>query len=69
MHLDLDKNDLISLVKGSQPNFSVMIHPSVQKYGNESPYRGWEWDNHRLKECNEDELLNIYTICKNSWNN
>lgn len=69
MVLDLDKKDLINLVKGSSPNYEVMEHPLVEKSGR---YTGgfvekWDWREYRLKEMTEEELVELYNICKNSW--
>lgn len=69
MQLDLDKDDLVSLVNGTTPYYTVMNHPIVRRYG--EYYGGhtevWSWHKERLKECSEEELLYIYQICKASW--
>lgn len=69
MHMELDKADLVSLVRGTDPNYSAMDHPLVKQYGR---YWGgfrdeWDWDTDRLKKCTEEQLLDIYRICKDSW--
>lgn len=67
--MDLDKDDLVSLVKGTSPWYSAMDQPLVQRYGSYSGPRGeeWAWHTWRLKECSEEELLELYQICKDSW--
>jgi len=70
MYLNLDKIDLISLVKGSEPSFSVMEHRDIHNKGYFNDYRGrWEWNDSNLNGCTEEELLNVYIICKVSWKN
>ena len=67
MQLDLDKDDLISLVEGSSPDYSVMEHRLVKKHGNfNGSYGNWSW-NSSLGICTEQELLEIYKISKDSW--
>lgn len=66
MNVNLDKIDLISLAKGTSPNFSIMDNRSILKYGN---YNGsWKWNYNAFKDCTEEEILKIYYLCKNSWN-
>lgn len=68
MKLDLDKDDLISLVKGSNPGYSVMEHPLVEKHGRfNASYGNWSWHSFSLEKCTEQELFEIYKICKGSW--
>ncbi len=37
MKVDLDKNDLINLVKGTSPSYELMDHPLISRNGQ---YRG-----------------------------
>ncbi|MEK5166237.1 hypothetical protein NYE69_28430 [Paenibacillus sp. FSL R5-0527] len=69
MQMDLDKDDLVSLVRGTSPWYSAMDHPLVQRYGEYygGHKEGWAWHTERLKGCSEEELLYIYQICKDSW--
>lgn len=67
--LELDKQDLISLAKGTSPNYSVMDNTLVKKYGS---YTGgfkdeWNWEYDAFEKCSETEILEIYQLCKNSW--
>lgn len=69
MILDLDRYDLMSLVKGKTPNYSVMHNPLVEKHGY---YTGgikdeWTWNFCTLHDCSDESLYEIYLICKNSW--
>lgn len=68
MRLNLDKEDLISLVKGCTPNYSAMDHPLVKRHGNfNGSYGKWSWDYSGFENCKEQELLEIYKVCKESW--
>lgn len=69
MEVILDKEDLISLVKGACPYYDVFDHPLVKMSG---VYRGgfrdeWNWDEYKLKKLSEKSLLELYFICKKSW--
>lgn len=68
MTIDLDKQDLISLVQGSSPHYDIFEHPLVKKSGR---YNGgmndhWSW-NYNFSDLSESELFDLYTLCKNSW--
>lgn len=68
MKLDLDKADLISLVKGTDPNLNVMEHPKIRSRGGyREPEGRWDWDYNVFKDCAEEEIWAVYQICKNSW--
>lgn len=64
----LDKEDIISLVKGQSPNYSVMEHRLIKKHGNfDGSYGKWNWNSFSLEKCTEEELKEIYRLCKESW--
>jgi len=67
MLIELDKEDLVALVKGSSPNSSIMSHPIIKEHGtfNGSQDR-WDWD-YKLSNLTEEQLLTIYSMCKQSW--
>lgn len=69
MEINLDKQDLIALVKGQTPNYSVMDDPEIKRNGR---YTGgfhdkWDWESYNLEKESEDTLYSIYNKCKNSW--
>lgn len=69
MKVNLNKEDLISLVKGEVPYYDIFDNELVDKSGK---YIGgfhdkWEWDDYALKKLSEEELYKLYLICKNSW--
>ena len=70
MQINLEKKDLINLVKGITPYYNVFNEPLVKQCG--SYYGGhdisWEWDYFKLKNLSEKALYDLYKICKNSWN-
>lgn len=64
MNIDLDKKDLIALVRGSDPDYGIMEEPLIAKAGR---YVGgftdsWQWGN--LEQLTEIELEQIYLRCK-----
>lgn len=68
MLIDLDTSDLVCLVNGSTPNYDVMSNPLVKKAGT---YIGgmadrWCWHGN-LGSLQDEDLLELYLICKNSW--
>lgn len=65
----LDKIDLKNLVKSVSPNYSVMEYPLIKKSGR---YIGgfhdkWDWEYGFEKNLSENELWEIYQLCKTSW--
>ena len=65
----LDKEDLVSLVKGTNPHHSVFEHPLVKSNGK---YRGgmcdmWEWNWAGLYLKDSETLWQLYNLCKESW--
>ncbi|GEP65481.1 MULTISPECIES: hypothetical protein [Clostridium] len=68
LKLDLDKKDLISLVKGTDPNLNVMEHPKISCCGNYRVQNSrWDWNQHVFEKYTDEEIYEIYKICKNSW--
>jgi len=69
MLVELNKQDLISLVVGKPPYYSVFENILVKKCGY---YRGgqndeWRWDGNELEKLSEKQLYNLYLVCRNSW--
>jgi len=64
LEVPLDKEDLISLVKGSSPSFKLM--DELYSLGKYDDNRGYQWDKYALEKLTLPELLIIYTKCKNS---
>lgn len=61
----LTKDDLVSLIKGISPPYSLFKHPIIEKY---SSYIGGQrtWNYQLEYDLNEDELWELYKICRDS---
>ena len=60
---------LLKLVSAMCPNYSIMDMDIISNNGR---YIGgfhdkWEWEQFSLKKLNEEELLEIFVLCYNSW--
>lgn len=67
MTIELTRPDLISLVKGNPPYYSEFNNPLVLKAGHSYTdcYGRTDWGS--LEKLTDNELLELYNICKNSW--
>ena len=69
MKVDLDREDIISLLTGSKPNYSVM-NKIPKELGS---YIGgfvddWSWNNiNENVSYTDEQLYDLYLMCKNSW--
>ena len=68
MKLELDKEDLMALVKGTSPYYNVFENPLVKKCGS---WTGghvdkWSWGS-GLDSLSDEDLYKLYNICKDSW--
>lgn len=67
MILELNKDDLISLVKGQEPSYSAMDHPKIKNLGRfAASYGRWDWGHDSFKNMTEGEIYEVYFILKNS---
>lgn len=70
MTVELNKEDLITLVKGLDAPNELM--KKYKKLGIGSYTGGfvdeWRWDKYGLKELSEEELYNIFQECRSYWN-
>lgn len=67
MDIDLSKTDLICLVMGTSLGYEAMSNTIVKENG---VYCGgfkdeWQWDKYKLEKLTEEELWQLYNICKN----
>lgn len=69
MNIDLSKKDLVNLVKGQSPYYNVMNNPLVKQCGNYVGgfYDKWNWHSTELEKLTEEQLYQLYTLCKDSW--
>ena len=65
MKVDLDKADLVCLVKGITPNYEPLVKRCGHYVGGFS--ERWEWNKSQLMELTENELCELYSICKTSY--
>lgn len=68
MILDLDKDDLISLVNGCDANIIAYRSDYTIATNLIKSYGGFDdryfWDTDKLKQLTEEELLEVYNLCK-----
>lgn len=67
MTVELSKADLANLVKGSTPNYDVMVHPLVNNNGRYIGGFHDKWDWSLKSDMTEEQLWELYNLCKNSW--
>ena len=68
MIVDLDRKDIISLLTGSQPNYSV-VDKIPEEFGYYvSGFNIWRWnDISENVSYSDEQLYDLYLMCKNSW--
>jgi len=69
MKVELTRKDLISLVRGKSPYYSVMNDPTVQRCGT---YTGgfsdtWTWNSTFDDDLTEKQLWDLYVLCRDSF--
>lgn len=65
MNVNLDKCDLISLVKGQDPSYKMMEHPLVKANGRYAgSYGRWDWNYKALEKNTEQEIWELYQLLK-----
>ena len=69
MNIDLTKEDLAALVKGIVPYYSLFEDPLVKKSGhfNGGFSSEWSWNYGFEKNLTEQELWDLYIMCRDSW--
>ena len=67
MIVDLDRKDIISLLTGSQPNYSV-IDKIPEEFGYYVDcFNIWRWNNiSENLSYSDEQLYDLYLMCKNS---
>ena len=71
MNIDLSKKDLINLIMGTSPYYSVFKNELVKKcgYWTGGFVDQWKWNKNNLEELCESDLYELYKICEESWKN
>jgi hypothetical protein len=68
MKANLDRKDLINLVKGIYPYYKIKEHPLIKKLGYYTGNKDeWAWKVNELSKLTEIELFHVYKTCKESW--
>lgn len=63
MNVDLDKIDIIQLLKGIGPGgYDDMA--LIGRFGDLGPGEQWSWDSAALREASEEELWALYQTLK-----
>ena len=71
MKVELEKEDLISLVLGSKPQYQKSHSEYFMKYGEyktvDGYYKDYKWKPSAIIKLTEVELWELYNECKKSW--
>ena len=69
MKIELDRKGLEILVNGSEPYYDAFNHSLIIKAGHcyYDQYGTTRWE--RLKDLTDEELYEVYLICRDSWKN
>lgn len=66
--MQLSKKDLMSLVNGQSPYYDLFDHPIVKTSGDFSASHGiWNWHSSALEKLSEQQLWDLYVMCRDSW--
>ena len=69
IQVQMDKEDILSLVMGTDPDYSKINDFEKRNLGRFSgSYDRWTWNNHSLDKLTETELYDLYRETKDSWN-
>lgn len=67
MLIELTQKDLVNMVSGVYPHESIMNHWMVEGRGKLLDESSWYWNKRILSNLNEQELWDLYVLCKDSW--
>lgn len=68
MNVNLDREDLINLIKGCEPAMEIWDHLKIKGKFDYSDQDGrFTWKS-EIFEATDEELYSIYLLCKESWN-
>jgi hypothetical protein len=60
MIVDLNKIDLIALVRGTSPDYDLFN--KLKEYGQYFDVTGWRWKMDTLKKLSEQQLYDLYLL-------
>ena len=65
MLIDLDRDDLICLVKGFELSYGQMEHPMSKANGKFSgSHDRWDWNYNAFRNCTEENLYKYFLYLK-----
>lgn len=66
MNVELSKKDLVSLVMGTPPDYNLLTNPLVRSAGRYVAgfVDKWYWSEEALLLLSEEQLWEIYTMCR-----
>lgn len=65
MHLELDRDDLLCLLKGVEPSLEAAKHLHMENEGEYvGTYGRWKWNDDAFDGLGETQLFHVYKICK-----
>lgn len=65
----IDRNDLLKLIKDTEPYYTAFDSMLLQRCGSYSvDYDTWIWDSKELEKLTDDQIVTILEICNDSWN-
>ena len=70
MKVELNRQDIIAMLKGTCPNFTVMnsIPEELGYFGGNGFDPQWHWNNFSTNvKYTDQELYEMYIMCRDSW--
>lgn len=69
MTINVGREDIVRMVLGTAPHYTVFDNDLVKRCGSYIGgfHDGWAWDLNSLDDLTNQELIDLYDICKNSW--
>ena len=67
MNIEIDRTDLINMIKGTNPSYDLMTQPMIKLLGS---FTGgfsdrWNWNYSFPTELSDEDLFEVYTLLKN----
>lgn len=67
MNIEIDRTDLMNMIKGTNPTYELMEHPMIKLLGSFTGgfSESWNWNYSFSSEFSNVDLLEVYTLLKN----
>jgi len=63
LEVELDKKDLVRMIKGTIPSHSIM--PRLSKFGwHNGTHDSWDWNSCELSKMPEEKLWELYLLIR-----